>query len=107
MAKSAVAVEEMVEQALEFLRERISIDAAVLFGSYVNGVPHDSSDIDLAVFSEDADAMSVPQRIRLATEVRLSCGLEVELHLYPKTAFQEARPTNFYGYILKTGRRIA
>ena len=107
MARSEAAVEEMVERALEFLRERIKIDAALLFGSYVNGAPHESSDIDLAVFSEDADAMSVPQRVRLATEVRLNCGLEVELHLYPKKALAEARPTNFYGHILKTGRRIA
>jgi len=29
-----------------------------------------------------------------------------ELHLYPKKALEEAGLTNFYGYILKTGRRI-
>ncbi len=107
MAKSEAAVEEMVERALEFLRERIRIDAAVLFGSYVNGSPHESSDIDLAVFSEDVDDMSLRERVALAVEVQMQCDPDVELHLYPKKALEEARPTNFYGHILKTGRRIA
>ncbi len=73
MAKSEAAVSEAVESALEFLRERIIIDAAVLFGSYVNGEPHEYSDIDLAVFSEDANAMSLRERVALAVQLQMQC----------------------------------
>ncbi len=106
MAESEAAVSEAVERALEFLRERITIDAAVLFGSYVNGEPHEYSDIDLAVFSKDVEQMGLRERVQIAVEIQMQCDSKIELHLYPKKALEEARPTNFHGYILKTGRRI-
>lgn len=99
-------LETVLEKALAFLRERIRIEAAYLFGSQLTGDTHQYSDIDLAVFSPDADSMSFMERVRLGSELALDCHRDVELHLYSSRALANARPTNFAGYIIAHGKRL-
>ncbi len=107
MAKKSVEIDKLISSALSFLRERISISEAILFGSHVHGTAREGSDIDLAVFSPEIDEMRLEERAKLATDVRVSCGLRLELHLFPQRALREARPTNFCGYILKVGKKVS
>lgn len=99
-------VNTVIERGLDYLRRRIRIEAAYLFGSQLTGDANDESDIDLAVFSPDADNMSLARRIRLGSELALDCSLDLELHLYSSRALANARPTNFAGYIIAHGRRL-
>ena len=43
------SVENIVEQYAEAVVKELAPSAVILFGSYVNGVPHEYSDIDVGV----------------------------------------------------------
>lgn len=106
MARTPAGLDETIADALEFVRQRINVSSAILFGSHAAGTPGPYSDIDLAVFSPDVVEWTVQQRIDFAVEVKLHYG-DVELHLFADTALENARPSNFYGHLLETGRRVA
>jgi len=99
-------VNAVIEKGLDYLRKHIRIDAAYLFGSQLTGEANEESDIDLAVFSPDADTMSLADRVRLGSELALDCSLDLELHLFSSRALANARPTNFAGYIVTHGKRL-
>jgi predicted nucleotidyltransferase len=105
MAETAV-LEAALEKALAFLRQRIRIEAAYLFGSQLAGNARAHSDIDLAVFSPDVENMRFMERVRLGSELAVDCHPDVELHLYSSRALANARPTNFAGYIITHGKRL-
>jgi len=71
-------IDAVIEKGLAYLRQRIRIEAAYLFGSQLTGETHGYSDIDLAVFSPDVDNMDFFQRVRvqsdLAPRMRLPLG---------------------------------
>lgn len=100
------SVNAVIEKGLDYLQRRIRIEAAYLFGSQLTGEANPESDIDLAVFSPDAEKMSLAERIRLGSELALDCSLDLELHLYSSRALAEARPSNFAGYIVAHGKRL-
>ena len=45
------AVRSGIEKYVERIRQEISVDKAILFGSYASGTFDNGSDIDLAIFS--------------------------------------------------------
>jgi len=106
MVKSADQVDEIIKKVLDELRREVDIDAAILFGSYATGRAHEDSDIDLAVFSKTIDKWNIEQRIKLIGRMRRVDPF-VELHLYSRKALREARPTNFPGHIIETGKKVA
>lgn len=106
MARSLAEVTQIAEQALTVLSEEVPISAAFLFGSHVDGVPHEGSDIDLAVFTPDEARLRLEERARLQLHLQRSCADDLELHLYPSRGLQQARPSNFYGYLLTRGKRL-
>ncbi len=97
---------EVLEHGLEYLRKRIQIEAAYLFGSQLTGDANDDSDIDLAVFSPDVAKMDFFQRVDLEVDLTFECDSRLELHLYFSRALANARPTNFAGYIIAHGKRL-
>lgn len=106
MARNLVEIETVASRAVSLLRERIPVTQAYLFGSHVEGVPDESSDIDIAAFSPAADAMDAATRVALVVDVERRVDASVELHLYGASQFAEARPTNFFGYLLTHGKPI-
>lgn len=72
----------------------------------MDGRPDETSDIDIAAVSPAEDAMDAAARVTLAVEVERLVGASVELHLYGTNQFAQARPTNFFGYLLAHGRPI-
>jgi len=102
----AEAVEAAIAKALDHLRQRIQIEAAYLFGSQLTGNTHEYSDIDLAVFSPDADDMDFFERVRVESDVSEECDTRLKVHLYPSRALANAHPTNFAGYIVTHGKRL-
>ena len=106
MYRSIVEVNKISRRAAKILGSHVKLRAGYLFGSYVNGKPHKYSDIDLAFFSPSVDRMGLEKKISLISKVGEQVGSDVEIHLYSNKRLKDARPTNFYGYILKTGRKI-
>ncbi|MEX2307005.1 MAG: nucleotidyltransferase domain-containing protein [Pirellulales bacterium] len=106
MVRSAAEVDRLSQQALETLEQELPIAAAFLFGSYVEGGAHEGSDIDLAIFTPERSRLKIAEKSRLQLHVQRQCALDLELHLYPADALDEARRTNFYGYLLEHGKRL-
>lgn len=106
MAGKSDELDQTINNVLDFINQRISISTAILFGSYASGTQSDYSDIDLAVFSEDVENWSISQKIDFSVDVRINYP-DVELHLFTASALEKARPSNFYGHILETGKRVA
>ncbi len=99
-------VNTVIEKGLGYLRERIRIEGAYLFGSQLTGEVNEDSDIDLAVFSPDVDGMDFFQPVRVQSDLALECDSRLELHLFSSRALANARPTNFPGYIGAQGKRL-
>ncbi len=106
MARTLFEITNIAERALDILSQELPISAAFLFGSHVDGVPHEGSDIDLAIFTPNEARPKLDDKARLQLQVQRDCALEVELHFYPARALGQARPTNFYGYLLRHGKRL-
>lgn len=106
MARNLAELETVASRTVSLLRERIPVTQAYLFGSHVDGVPEEHSDIDIAAFSPTADAMDATARVALIVEVERQVGAPVELHLYGASQYAEASPTNFFGYLLAHGKLI-
>jgi predicted nucleotidyltransferase len=106
MVKTKTEVKNIVKDSIGYLKKKIRISSAYIFGSYAAGTATFWSDIDLAVFSPDADKMKIEDKAKLATELKLRCHPEVELHLFSEKSLREARPTNFCGYILSEGKKV-
>lgn len=106
MVKTKTSLKKTLAEVEKFLRSKIKVETIFLFGSYVSGTPHKYSDIDIAVFSPDIEKMNIEEKAKLAAEVKLKIDSAIELHLFPAKSLKEARPTNFCGYILRTGKRI-
>ena len=106
MYRSIVEVNRIARRTTKLLKNYVRLKAGYLFGSYVNGNPHKYSDIDLAFFSPSVNRMGIEEKISLISKVGEQVGSDVEIHLYSDRCLKDARPTNFYGHILKTGRKI-
>jgi len=57
MATITAELEAAISAFISRLGKGIRVDLVVLFGSYVRGMPHQESDIDLAVGSPDFEGM--------------------------------------------------
>jgi predicted nucleotidyltransferase len=104
---SVAEAQRLAGTAVAEARRHIPVTDAVLFGSHVEGTPHEHSDVDLAIFSPAVDAMTTRQYLDTCRAISKATGYVVEVHLFSETARREARPSNFVGYILAHGRRIA
>ena len=78
-----------------------------MFGSYVEGTPHEHSDVDLALFSPTVDSMTTREYLDTCRAISKVTRYVVEVHLFGEKARRNARPTNFAGHILKVGKRVA
>ena len=97
----------IAKRTVAILQERIPVLEAWVFGSYASGQAHEHSDIDVAVFSPAVDTMTFMQRIDLIVATEMEVGAEVEVHLYPEAGLRNARPSNMYGHVRLTGKRVA
>ena len=106
MARPFTQVNKIISQTINRLTEYIPVSSAYLFGSYANGSATKGSDIDLAIFSPAVETIGLEEKINFISLVQKAIGAEIEIHLFPNKKLKEARPSNFYGYILRTGKRI-
>lgn len=104
--KAAIRTEELVRRAIDYLRQRVRVDQAILFGSHARGNTDEWSDIDLAVISVDFARMSHPKLMDLLVEVSLAVDPSVEVRPYTPRDLREARPSNFLGHIVREGKVV-
>ena len=96
-------VREIATEYSKEVQKLINPDKVILFGSYVNGNPHEESDIDIAVFVRDLDEKTwYDTRVLLQKIRRNKMFLDIEPHLLDETH----DPSGFVERVIKTGEVI-
>jgi len=98
-------VRRIAQRYADLVCETLSPKTVILFGSYVNGNPHEFSDIDIAVVLDDyrgdwLEAAVLLQRLRRGIDDDAPGGIEP--HLMDTTGDQ----SGFLEYIQKNGEII-
>ncbi|MCL2056235.1 MAG: nucleotidyltransferase domain-containing protein [Oscillospiraceae bacterium] len=75
--------------------------SVILFGSYVNGVPHEESDIDIAVLIDGFKGDWYGTEV-LLYRLRRNISFDIEPHLLDATN----DPSGFARHVIKTGEVI-
>ena len=96
-------VREIARKYSDEVLKMLSPEKIILFGSYVNGVPHEWSDIDIAVLVNNVkDDDWYYTWTQLAGLVRKADCIEVEPHLMNP----DYDPSGFVEHVIKTGEVI-
>ncbi|MCL1881084.1 MAG: nucleotidyltransferase domain-containing protein [Oscillospiraceae bacterium] len=96
-------VREIAVKYADEVRKIFNPASVILFGSYVNGTPHEWSDIDIAVLVNDVkDDDWYNSRILLNKIRRNLYFIDVEPHLLD----ENHDPSGFVEHIIKTGEVI-
>jgi predicted nucleotidyltransferase len=92
---------EIAQRYSDEVRKVLNPTSVILFGSYVNGNPHEWSDIDIAVIINGFDGNWLETASML-------CGLswEVDLGIEPHLLDETCDRSGFVEHILKTGEII-
>jgi predicted nucleotidyltransferase len=106
MDKIAPEIMNAVNKAISSLKAKMPVDAVYLFGSQVSGNTTEYSDIDIAAFAPGVDNMNLDEKITIIARVRMEVDAPVEIHLFDSNRLKQARPTNIYGHIIETGKKI-
>ena len=94
-------VREIADRYAQEVRKVLSPDAIILFGSYVDGTPHEWSDIDIAI------VINGFQGNWLETASML-CGLswDVSLGIEPHLLDETCDKSGFVKHVINTGEVI-
>ncbi|MBM2815451.1 MAG: nucleotidyltransferase [Ignavibacteria bacterium] len=104
MAEVPEHIKEIIKKlVLEAKTDNITIEKAILFGSYAKGTNHEYSDIDVAVVSNDFEGIRLFDNIKLI-DAALKASIDLETHPYRPEDFNEDNP--FVKEILEYGIRI-
>ena len=95
------AVVNTVERYAQAVRNELSPSAVVLFGSYINGNPHENSDIDVGVVFDGFSGNWLETSAYL-WKLRREISLDIEPHLLDR----KNDMSGFVEYIFKTGQII-
>ncbi len=106
MARKAEEVASVISRKVALVRSRIPVSKAFLFGSYLEGTADEHSDIDIAVFSPVVDDLSFREKVDLIVQIERQVRDSIDLHLFGAKSLADARPTNFFGYLVAHGKPI-
>ena len=96
-------VREVAQKYSEEVRKVLNPMSVILFGSYVNGNPHEWSDIDIAVLVNNVkDEDWYDARILLQRIIRNRDFINIEPHLLNP----DYDPSGFVEHVIKTGEVV-
>ena len=106
-----IELEEKLKRSIKSVPNTINVDQIILFGSYAKGNPHEYSDIDVALVSEELDPkLARWQNIELIIKkANLKYDPELQLVPFSKASFEndaESPIGSFIREIKKTGKVI-
>jgi predicted nucleotidyltransferase len=95
------AVMEIAEKYAEEVRKVLEPTAIIVFGSYINGSPHEWSDIDIAVIVHDFQGNWL-ETASMLCGLSWNISLDIETHLLDETCDK----SGFLEHVMKTGEVI-
>ena len=104
MALSASERTDQIWRFLDYVREQINVERAILYGSSARGQTHPDSDIDLAVLSPDFANLDMLARLRLLLRAAWKAGTDwIEPVGYTVQEFDASQPGTFVEEIKRHG----
>ena len=94
-------VREIARKYAEKVRKILEPNAILIFGSYVNGTPHEYSDIDIAIIVNDFNG----NWLETATEL-LGLSWEVSFDIEPHLLDENRDRSGFVEHVMQTGEYI-
>ena len=94
-------VRELASRYSEEVRKVLEPDAVILFGSYVNGIPHEWSDVDIAVVINGFQGDWLETASLLCSLTR-RVSIDIEPHLLDETCDR----SGFVEHVIATGEVI-
>ena len=105
MALNVEAVNEIINNYVEDVKNAMSIDRIFLFGSYAKGIATEQSDIDLCFFSRSFENQpSIDIMKQLFRLTRKYKGIDIEPRGFATSELENDNP--FVKEILRTGREL-
>ena len=105
MVKKQVNIDIPIKRYIEALEEKVKVSKVVLYGSWVNGQPHEYSDIDLAVFSPDFGKNKM-RELQLLSKLSWEVDESIEAIPYSIDKLNNPKPSSFVYEILQTGKTV-
>ena len=85
------------------VRKVLNPDFVILFGSYVNGTPHENSDIDIAILLNNVEGEEWYNSRILLQRIRRNLDfIDIEPHL----SDENHDPSGFVKHVIKTGEVV-
>lgn len=104
---------QRVPEILDFVSNKlyetkIKVHKIILFGSYYDGVPHQDSDIDIAIVSNDFIDKDSLERGRLVREIELEAmkRFDVPVDLIKLTVYEYENETRMIASYVKEGKVV-
>ncbi len=104
MAKVPRKIINVVEEFVRDLSKEITVDKAVIFGSYIKGEYNEESDIDVAIFSDFFEGKSRPNAITYLLLKSISYDINIEPLAFTTKEYIERE--GIVDEIIKTGIEI-
>lgn len=106
MFKRNASIKQIAKEVADRLAQEVKVEKLILFGSYAYGSPHEHSDFDIAVISEDFERMDFWARIELFAKTALSVDSRLELIGFSKKEYQKPDAASFLAFIKKKGKVV-
>ena len=106
MAVVYAVIADKAAQAVRVIGRWGRVRAAYLFGSQVEGTADQWSDIDIAVFVDGAEEWDFERFSRACGAAQRRAGLDIEMHIFPASWYENPPRASFAQYILRHGARL-
>ena len=106
MLKTGSSLRQLARETADYLAEYIHVDKIILFGSYLNGIPREDSDIDMVVVSRDFEEISMFEKMDLLARTSMAVDSRVELIGFSQKDYLNPSPVSLLALIKKTGKVI-
>jgi len=106
MAVVDAVIADRAAEAVRVIGQWGRVRAAYLFGSQVQGTADQWSDIDIAAFVEGAEEWDFERLSRACGAAQRRAGLDIEMHIFPASSYENPLRASFAQYILQHGTRL-
>ncbi len=106
MALVDAVITDRAMEAVRVIEEWGHVRAAYLFGSHVQGTADQWSDIDIAAFVEGAEEWDFERLSRACGAVQRRAGLDIEMHIFPASSYEDPPRASFAQYVLQHGTQL-
>lgn len=97
-------LKEHIERYITYVKREFNVQRAILYGSYAYGTPHEGSDIDLLVLSEDFAQMAKVLRHQRLGWLAWQAGTDyIQPIGFTRKEFEQASDLSLLGEIRERG----